>query len=73
MSLTDIVGEKDNKEGSDEVVDALDVAASRVSHRPDKQDSLEALLYYLLLEERDIWIHAGDIDGDLNVKWGQES
>ena len=30
--LTDIVGEKDDKEWCDEVIDALDIAASWVTH-----------------------------------------
>ncbi len=55
--LTDIVREEDNKEGSDEVVDALDIAASRMSHGPDEEHSLETLLNYLLLEEGDLRVH----------------
>ena len=67
MSLTDIVGEKYNKEGSDKVIDALDVATGWVAHRPDEQYPLETLLYYLLLEEGDVRIHTRNIDGDLQT------
>ena len=64
-SLTYIVGEEDDEEWSDEVIDTLDVSAGRVTHRPDKQDPLKTLLYDLLLEERNVWVHARNIDGDL--------
>jgi hypothetical protein len=70
LSLTDIVGEKYDKERSDEVIDSLDVAAGRVAHRPDEQNPLETLLYDLLLEEGDVGIHTGYIDGDLGMGWG---
>ena len=69
-SLTDIVGEKDDKERSDEVIDSLDVAAGGVTHRPDEQYPLETLLHDLLLEEGDVGIHTGNIDGDLGMGWG---
>ena len=65
LSLTDVVGEKDDKERRDEVIDSLDVAAGGVTHRPDEQYPLETLLHDLLLEERDVRIHTGNIDGDL--------
>ena len=70
LSLTDIIGEKDDKERSDEVVDALDVAAGWVAHRPDEQYPLETLLYELLLEEGDVGIHARNINGDLVCRVG---
>ena len=65
LSLTDVVGEKDDKERRDEVIDSLDVAAGGVTHRPDEQYPLETLLHDLLLEEGDVRIHARNIDGDL--------
>ena len=34
LSLTDIVGEKDNKEGSDQIINALDIATGRMSNGP---------------------------------------
>ena len=43
--LTNIVGEEDDKERSDEVVDSLDVAAGGVTHRPDEEYSSKTLLY----------------------------
>ena len=65
LSLTDVVGEKDDKERRDEVVDSLDVAAGGVTHRPDEQYPLETLLDDLLLEEGDVRIHTGNINGNL--------
>ena len=67
LGLTDIVGEKNDKERCNEVIDALDIAAGRVTHGPDEQNPLETLLHYLLLEERDVRVHARNIDGDLQT------
>lgn len=41
--LTDVIGEKDNKEWSHEIIDALYIATSRVTHRPNEQYTLETL------------------------------
>ncbi len=65
IQLTYIVGEEDDKEWCDKVIDALDVAAGRVSHGPDKQNTLKTFLYDLLLEQRHIWIHTRNINGNL--------
>ena len=62
LQLTDVVGEKDDKERRDEVVDSLDVATGWVPHGPDEQYPLKALLNYLLLKQGDIWIHPRYID-----------
>lgn len=43
MPLTDVLREEDNKEGGDQVVDALHVAAGWVSNGPDKQDPFKDL------------------------------
>lgn len=43
MSLTNILREEHDKEGSDQVVDSLHVAAGWVSDGPDKQDSFKDL------------------------------
>ncbi len=66
--LTDMVGEKDNKEWSDEIIDALHVATGRMPHGPDEQHSLKTLLHNLLLEEHDLRIHSRHIYGDLNTE-----
>lgn len=62
MVLTDVVGEEDDKEWGDEVVDALYVATGRVSHRPDEQHPLKTLLHNLLLKQWNLRIHSRDID-----------
>ena len=41
-----------------------------MAHGPDEQYPLETLLDDLLLEEGDVWIHAGNIDGNLNIGGG---
>ena len=41
--LTYVLEDVDDEEGSDQVVDALDVATGRVSDRPDEQDPLKDL------------------------------
>lgn len=43
MSLTNILGEEDDKERSDQVVDSLHIAAGWVSNGPDEQDSFKDL------------------------------
>ena len=41
--LTDVIRQEHDKEGSDQVIDALDIATGWMPHRPDEQDSLETL------------------------------
>lgn len=43
LSLTDVFREEHNKEWSDQVIDALHIAAGWVSNGPDKQDSFKDL------------------------------
>lgn len=43
LSLTNVLREEHNKEGGDQVIDALHIAAGRVANGPDKQDSLKNL------------------------------
>ena len=43
VTFTDVLGQKDHKEWRDEVVDALYVAAGRVSDGPDVEDTLKYL------------------------------
>ena len=41
-----------------------------MAHGPDEQYPLETLLDDLLLEEGDVRIHAGNVDGNLNIGGG---
>lgn len=43
--LTNILKDKDHKEGCDQVIDALDVAAGRVANGPDEEDPLKNLTH----------------------------
>ncbi len=43
LTFADELGQEDDEEGCDEIVDALDVAGRRVADRPDVQDALEHL------------------------------
>ena len=58
---------EDEKEGCDQIVDALDVAGRWMPDRPDVKDSLEDLLNTPLLEKADDWTHSRDVDVDLAV------
>lgn len=66
--LTDVVGKKDDKERRDQVIDPLDVPTGRVSHGPDKQDTLETLLHYRLLEQWDLRVHTRNINRYLTAR-----
>ena len=41
LTITDVFREKDDKEWRDEIVDSLDITASRMPDSPDKQKTLK--------------------------------
>lgn len=43
VELTDKLGQEDDKEGGDQVIDALNVAAGWVADGPNKEDTLKHL------------------------------
>jgi len=45
MLLTDVLKDEDDEERRDQVVDALDVAAGRMTDGPDEEDPLKNLSY----------------------------
>ena len=63
--LTNVVAEKDHKEGGDQVVDALHIAAGRSPDGPNVQDPFKAVLTQFLLKERYTGVHTRDVNVDL--------
>ena len=63
--LTNVIAEKDHKEGCDQVVDALHVAAGRSPDGPNVQDPFKTVLTQFLLEEGHTGVHARNVNVDL--------
>ena len=66
--LTDVIGQEHDKERCDKIIDPLNIAASRVPHGPDKQDSLKTLLHNLLLKKLNLRVHSWDINRNLKCR-----
>ena len=61
LTVVDELGEENNEERRDQIIDALNVAAGWMADSPDEEDSFEGFLHDGLLKYRQQRIHAWNV------------